>query len=93
MIRPLLTLSLIALVSGCATGTPAGQSGSSAAKVQGADEAITINCSGADAGWVFCYRSAKDVCGVSGYTILRRDGEPSAAAPSSEIRTMLVKCN
>ena len=92
MLRPWLLLSLMALVTGCATSTTTGESTSATAQGQGTAEGTTINCSGADAGWVFCYRSASQVCGLSGYTILSRQGSEGPAAAGNETRLMVIRC-
>jgi len=92
MLRPLLMLSIMGLVAGCASSTTTGQSTAAAAQGQGTGEGTTINCSGADAGWVFCYRSASQVCGLSGYTILSRQGSDGPAAAGNETRIMVIRC-
>lgn len=91
MARVMVLLSVAALTAGCAAGPGAGGS-SQSAQAQGPVDGITINCSGADAGWVFCYRNAREVCGIAGYTIVRRSDQAPAAA-GSDTRTMVVRCN
>ena len=92
MFRPLMMLFITLLVAGCATGAGS-QSASGTAQGQSTEEGILINCSGANAGWVFCYRSASTVCGVAGYTVVRRSDQTPPAAAATETRTMLVRCN
>jgi hypothetical protein len=64
-------------------------------------EAHAINCSGAALGWDQCYKAAGDICGTSGYEILDKTSEGSAAAGGSGStfgtnvntdRTMLIAC-
>jgi hypothetical protein len=88
MTRILLLLSLLTamtLIGACAA-TPSQES---TMDVGG----ITVNCSGPDSGWVFCYRTASELCGTASYTILKRNGDALAAGAAGETRMMLVKCN
>jgi uncharacterized protein YceK len=89
MLRPLLAFSVMLLLCGCATTT-----GQAAPKQErAAADVISVNCSGASGGWVFCYRSAKQACGPTGYTVVSRDGAIGATASESDNRTLTVKCN
>lgn len=85
MLRVLPLLATLSLAGAC-TATP------SQAPTQAID-GITVNCSGADSGWVFCYRTAAGVCGTAGYTIVKRDGAGAAPGVAGETRSMLIRCN
>lgn len=87
MLRPVLTIAACTLLGACATSS--GQTGSLAAS--SAANNVTINCSGANSDWVFCYREANAVCGLSGFSVVSREGAVGAAAGSSE-RRMIVQC-
>jgi hypothetical protein len=86
MFRPVLTVAALGLASGCATsGQP------SALQSGAAGNAVTINCSGASSDWVFCYRLAGAVCGLSGFSVISREGAIGAAAGSDQ-RKLIVAC-
>jgi hypothetical protein len=87
MLRPVLTMAAITLLGGCATSP--GQTDATQARTAGND--VTINCSGANSDWVFCYRNANEVCGLSGFSVVSRDGAIGAAADSNE-RKLIVRC-
>jgi hypothetical protein len=87
MIRPVLTIAAITLLGGCASSS--GQSGALQESSTGSD--VTINCSGANSDWVFCYRNANEVCGLSGFSVISRDGAVGAGASSDE-RKLIVRC-
>ncbi|MEQ1579852.1 MAG: hypothetical protein ABL964_04615 [Steroidobacteraceae bacterium] len=89
MLRPFLTFSVIPLVCICATSAPQ----AAARKERAAEDVITVNCSGPTGGWVFCYRSASQACGPTGYTVVRREGAIGATASQEDARVLVVKCN
>lgn len=82
MLRTVLPVAALVLTGGCATsGQPSAlQSGT-------ASNGVTINCSGPNSDWVFCYREANAVCGLSGFSVVSRD-----VAPGSDQRRMVVAC-
>jgi hypothetical protein len=88
MLRPLLAFSVVPLVCVCAASV--GQA--AARKERAIEEVITVNCSGATAGWVFCYRSASQACGPTGYIVVRREGAVGATASETDTRALVVKC-
>ncbi|MEQ1579851.1 MAG: hypothetical protein ABL964_04610 [Steroidobacteraceae bacterium] len=87
MLRPVLTIAALTLLGGCATSS--GQPDAPQSRAAGND--VTINCSGANSDWVFCYRNANEVCGLSGFTVVTRDGAIGAAASSND-RRLIVRC-
>jgi hypothetical protein len=81
------------LLSSCATVTKTyGPNGK---------QAYSLNCSGTARSWDTCFKSAGDICGASGYTVLNQTSEgisntslTSAGffSSSSSARTMLIEC-
>ncbi len=89
MLRTLMLLTATTLVGACATTTTTDSAGS-----RETVDGITVNCSGPESGWVFCYRSAAQLCGNASYTVLKRNDDALAAgAAGGESRSMIVKCN
>ncbi len=88
MLRPVLTLAALTLLAGCATSP--GQTDALQANAGG--DNVTINCSGPDSDWVLCYRHANQVCGLGGFTVVRRDGVIGPPTPGNDLRTMIVRC-
>ena len=88
MLRPALSIAALTLLGGCAT--PSGQSDAVQARSTGGD--VTINCSGADSDWVFCYRNAFAVCGLAGFSVVRRDGVIGTATTENSERKLIVRC-
>ena len=82
MIRTALPVAALVLASGCAsTGEPA------ALQSRTTGNSVTINCSGANSDWVFCYRNANEVCGLSGFSVISRDG-----VAGTDQRRMVIAC-
>lgn len=86
-------LSVIALLSGCASST----------QTYGADGRIThsINCSGTARNWGMCEEKAGELCGSKGYEIVSRSSDTGAMASGGggnfyastlQNRTMMVAC-
>ncbi len=73
--RLIITISITALVSACATVKETYS--------HDGRRAYTLNCSGTARGWDKCYSAAGDLCKEAGYDIIDRTSEDTSTASVS----------
>ncbi len=93
MRKVVMILSVVVLVSGCATASKTFTSDGK--------EGYSINCSGSALNWGMCYEKAGQLCGTKGYAVLEKSGDTGAMVTAGQFglvggsvinRSMIIKC-